>query len=101
MLVVLVNVKVKEGMVEDFKKASMENARNSIQENGIARFDVLQSQADPTEFMLVEAYRTPGDPALHKETAHYRMWRDTVEPMMARPRTSVKYGNVFPGDTGW
>jgi quinol monooxygenase YgiN len=37
----------------------------------------------------------------HKETAHYKKWRDTVEAMMAEPRTSLKYSNVFPDDSGW
>jgi autoinducer 2-degrading protein len=40
--------------------------------------------------VLVEVYRTPDDPAEHKETAHYQAWRDTVAEMMAEPRSSVK-----------
>ena len=79
----------------------MENARNSIQEPGIARFDVMQQMDDPTRFLLVEVYRTPDDPARHKETAHYQTWRDTVAEMMAEPRQSVKFANVFPNDAGW
>ena len=72
-----------------------------MQEPGIARFDVIQQADDPTRFVLVEVYRTPEAPAAHKETAHYAAWRDTVAPMMAEPRTSVKYANVFPDDEGW
>ena len=77
------------------------NARHSIQVPGIARFDVIQQQNDPTRFVLVEVYRTPDDPARHKETTHYQKWRDAVADMMAEPRTSVKYTNVFPDEQGW
>lgn len=101
MFIVHVHVHVKPDQVEAFKAATLENARNSVQEPGIARFDVIQQQDDPTRFVLVEVYRTPEDPARHKETAHYRKWRDTVADMMAEPRTSVKYTNVFPEDARW
>ena len=101
MLVVHVHVHVKPEFVEAFTAASMENAKLSVQEPGIARFDVIQQIDDPTRFVLVEVYRTPDDPAKHKETAHYRTWRETVADMMAEPRSSVKYGNVFPGEDGW
>jgi len=101
MFIVLVHVRVKPGSVDAFQEASAENARNSIQEPGIARFDVIQQSDDPTRFVLVEVYRTPDDPARHKETAHYQIWRDTVADMMAEPRQSVKYANVFPDDMGW
>lgn len=101
MLIVQVYVHVKPESVDAFKAATLENARNSVQEPGIARFDVIQQLDDPSRFMLVEVYRTPEDPARHKETAHYQTWRDTVAPMMAEPRSSVKYANVFPGEEGW
>ena len=98
MFIVHVFVHVKEDRIEAFKTATIENARNSINEPGIARFDVLQQQDDPTRFELVEIYRNPQDAARHKETAHYQKWRDTVESMMAQPRSSIKFNNVFPND---
>lgn len=101
MLVVHVHVHVRLGHVEAFKAATIENARQSRLEPGIARFDVIQQADDPTRFVLVEVYRTGDAPAAHKETAHYAKWRDTVAPMMASPRTSVKFANVFPDDSGW
>ena len=101
MFIVHVSAHVKPEKVEAFKAATVENARNSKKEPGIARFDVIQQQDDPTRFALVEVYRTPGDPARHKETAHYQKWRDTVADMMAEPRTSIKYTNVFPDEQGW
>ncbi|MFL7837853.1 MAG: putative quinol monooxygenase [Candidatus Promineifilaceae bacterium] len=101
MLIVHVFVHVKEDQVEAFKAATIENAKNSVQEPGIARFDVIQTQDDPTRFVLVEVYRTAEDPARHKETAHYMKWRDTVAPMMAEPRSAVKYSNIFPDENGW
>ncbi len=101
MLIVHVFVHVKPEQVEAFRTASLENARNSVQEPGIARFDVIQQQDDPTRFVLVEVYRTSEDPGRHKETAHYQKWRDTVAEMMTEPRTSIKYTNVFPDEQGW
>ena len=96
MLVVHVHVHVKPETVEAFKAATIENARASLNEPGIARFDVSQQWDDPTRFMLVEVYRNDDAAAKHKETAHYQKWRDAVAPMMAEPRTSVKYTNVTP-----
>jgi len=101
MFIVHVFVHVKSDRVEDFKSASIENALNSLKEPGIARFDVIQQLDDPSRFVLVEVYRTVNDPARHKETPHYQKWRELVEEMMAEPRQSVKYQNIFPGEEGW
>jgi quinol monooxygenase YgiN len=101
MFIVQVFVHVKAEFVEAFKQATIENASNSVKEPGIARFDVLQQADDPGRFVLMEVYRTKDDPAKHKETAHYKTWRDTVEPMMAEPRSSVKYSNIFADEQGW
>jgi quinol monooxygenase YgiN len=101
MIVVHVHVHVKPEFIDDFRRASIENARNSVQEPGIARFDVIQQTDDPARFVLVEVYRDVGATAKHKETSHYAAWRDAVAPMMAEPRSSVKFHNVFPGDEGW
>ena len=101
MLVVHVHVRVKPEYADAFKVATIANATASVKEPGIARFDVVQQADDPTRFVLVEAYRTAAAPAAHKETAHYATWRDTVAPMMAEARTSVKFSNVFPEDAAW
>ena len=101
MLIVHVHVHVKPGCEDAFRNASVENARSSVREPGIARFDVVQQADDPERFVLVEVYRTADAPARHKETAHYRAWRDAVAPMMAEPRTSAKYSNAFPPDADW
>jgi quinol monooxygenase YgiN len=102
MLIVHVHVHVKPESVEDFRRATVENATAStLEEWGVLRFDVCQQSDDPTRFALVEVYRTPEDPAKHKQTAHYKKWKEAVEPMMAEPRRSVKYANVFPDDESW
>ncbi|MGH9423329.1 MAG: putative quinol monooxygenase [Thermoanaerobaculia bacterium] len=101
MLVVHVNVHVKPEHIEAFKAATLENARNSVKEPGIARFDVVQQNDDSTRFVLVEVYRDADAPAKHKGTAHYAKWRDTVAPMMAGPRASVKFTNLFTDEKGW
>ena len=96
MLIVHVFVHVTPESVDAFRAATVENARNSTKEPGVVRFDVIQQDDDPTQFVLVEVYRTDDDPARHKETAHYATWRDAVASMMAEPRRSVKYREVFP-----
>ena len=101
MLIVHVQVHVKPEFIDFFHQATIENARNSVQEPGVARFDVVQQLDDPSRFVLVEVYRTPEDPTKHRETAHYKTWTETVASMMAEPRSSVKYANVFPDDVGW
>jgi quinol monooxygenase YgiN len=101
MLIVHVFANVKPDKIDAFKDATAENAAASLSEPGVARFDVVQQIDEPARFVLVEVYRTPGDPARHKETPHYKKWRDAVAEMMAEPRRSVKYANVFPDDGGW
>ena len=101
MLVVHVHVKVKPDCIDAFKETTMENARQSIKEPGIARFDVVQQIDDPTRFVLVEVYRSVEATSAHKATAHYAAWRDRMESLMAEPRSSVKYSNVFPDEKGW
>jgi len=101
MLIVMVHVHVKPESVEAFKQATIENASNSVQEAGIARFDVIQQTDDPTRFILVEVYKTAEAPAAHKATAHYLRWRETVADMMAEPRQGIKYTNLFPSDGDW
>lgn len=101
MLIVHVHVRVQAGLVDEFIRATLENARSSVLEPGIARFDVIQQSDDPTRFILVEVYRDAEASAKHKEAAHYLKWRDTVAEMMAEPRSSVKFANVYPDDARW
>jgi autoinducer 2-degrading protein len=98
MLIVHVHVSVKSQFVEDFKKATVENASNSIKEAGVLRFDVIQQEDDHTRFVLVEVYKNAEASAAHKETAHYAKWRDTVAEMMAEPRQGIKYTTIFPAE---
>ncbi|MGH8023314.1 MAG: putative quinol monooxygenase [Limisphaerales bacterium] len=100
MLIVHVHVQVKPDCVEPFKDATLANARSSLKEPGVLRFDVIQRQDDPSRFVLVEVYRDAAAAAAHKETAHYPVWRDAVAAMMAEPRHSVKFSKVFPEDEG-
>jgi (4S)-4-hydroxy-5-phosphonooxypentane-2,3-dione isomerase len=101
MLVVHVHVHVLPEQVDAFIAATRANSAASLTEPGVARFDVVQQADDPTRFILVEAYKTADAPAAHKETPHYAVWRDTVAPMMASPRTSVKFQSVSPDEARW
>jgi (4S)-4-hydroxy-5-phosphonooxypentane-2,3-dione isomerase len=101
MLVVHVYVHVKSEAVDAFKRAALANARESIKEPGIARFDVVHQQDDPTRFVLVEAYRDAAAPGAHKQTKHYQAWREAVDSIMAEPRSSVKFNSLFPDEGAW
>ena len=94
-------MKVKPEAVQAFIDATLANATESIKEPGVACFDFMQQQDDPTKFVLVEGYRTADAPAAHKATAHYAIWRDAVAGMMAEARSSIKYSNLFPSDAQW
>ena len=101
LVIVHVYVHVKPDAVAAFRAAALDNARHSVNEPGVARFDVVQSVEDPTRFVLVEVYHSPDAQAAHKETDHYKRWRDAVADLMAEPRTSARYVNVFPDAEGW
>jgi (4S)-4-hydroxy-5-phosphonooxypentane-2,3-dione isomerase len=101
MVIVHVFVHVKQNSIEDFKNASMENAKNSILEPGVRRFDVIQQDGEPGRFVLVEIYRSEAAISEHKLTSHYKNWKEAVGPMMAEPRYSIRYANVFPEDAAW
>ncbi len=101
MFIVHVFIHVKPENLEGFKAATLANVKNSLQEPGIARFDLVAQADKPNRFVLVEVYRTPEDAVKHKETTHYEAWRDTVAHMMAEPRSSIKFINIVPGEEGW
>jgi autoinducer 2-degrading protein len=101
MLIVHVHVHVKPESVADFRQATIDNARSSVQEPGIARFEVVEQQDDATRFVLIEVYRTPEAVAAHRETAHYVKWRDAVANMMAEPRQRATFNAVFPDPKDW
>ncbi len=101
MLIVQVFVHVLPDTIDAFRTATLDNARHSVQEPGVVRFDVLQQTDDATRFQLMEIYRTPEAPAAHKATAHYARWRDTVATMMAEPRRSTTYQAQFPAPAQW
>ncbi len=100
MYIVQVHVSVDEDAVQAFRSATIENAKNSVNEPGIARFDVIQQKDDPTRFVLIEVYRDEEAAVEHKKTEHYQKWRDIVEDMMADSRYSIKYHNIYPADDG-
>ena len=101
MYIVQVFIHVKSDAVAAFEAATLDNAKQSVQVPGIARFDLMRQVDDPTRFVLLEVYRSREGHPLHKETAHYKRWQEIAEPLMAEPRTRIIYENVYPGDPGW
>ncbi len=101
MHIVHVQIRVKPESLEEFISATVENARNSLQEAGIKQFDFIQNQDDPHRFILVEVYCSPADQLAHRETAHYKKWKANVADMMAEPREGIAFVNIYPGDEAW
>jgi quinol monooxygenase YgiN len=102
MFVVCIHVHVDAENREAFVEATLENARNTVEEPGNLRFDVNQQADDPNRFVIYEVYRDESGMKAHKETAHYARWRDTVAPWMAEPRRGVPYVGLFPeSDQEW
>ena len=98
MHIVHVHIHIKPDQIEAFKGATIENARTSLTEPGIASFNIIQQADDPTRFILEEIYYSSDDPAKHRETLHFNKWRTIAEPMMAEPRTRTVYKKIFPSD---
>ncbi len=101
MLIVQVFIHVKPEMLDAFIAATLDNARNSAQEPGVIRFDMLQQSDDASRFSLIEIYRDADAPVAHKATAHYERWRIAVEPMLAAPRTRTSWTARFPAPAQW
>jgi quinol monooxygenase YgiN len=101
MHILIVQARIKAEFIDAFKQATAINAENSAREPGVARFDFLQQQDDPSKFVLCEVYRDASAPARHKETAHYYAWVEKVSHMFEEPRTRALYTNVFPTDKAW
>ena len=101
MVIMIVDIHIKPECVEAFIEATKANARGSVQEPGVARFDVVQDTADPAHFQLIEVYRSEDALPAHKQTAHFSTWAETTKDMFAEPRTRVFFRNCFPDDEGW
>ena len=101
MHILIVHARVKAEFIDAFKQATIINAENSAKEPGIARFDFMQQQDDPSKFVLFEVYRDDAAPAKHKETAHYNEWVEKVTHMFEEPRTRAFYTNISPDDAAW
>ena len=96
MIVTFVNVWVKSDKVHEFIEACRINHLESVKEPGNLRFDVLQDASDLTKFTLYEAYESEEASKAHKDTPHYKKWRDTVADWMAKPREGVKHIILYP-----
>ena len=101
MHVLVVHIHIKPEHIDAFREATIDNATNSRNEPGVARFDFCQQDDDPARFVLVEAYRDHDAIAAHKLTAHYLAWAEKTAEMFVEPRTRVLYRNVDPADSGW
>lgn len=101
MQIIFVHINVKSEFMEEFKFETLINAKSSLLEKGVQRFDFFQEKDDPSKFLLIEVYKNNDAPLKHKETNHYLKWKSAVEKMMAEPRRGIKYENIYSGDKMW
>lgn len=102
MIVRIITARVKSGMEADFEAATTKNHEGSVAEPGVLRFDVLRDEGNPGVYYLYEAYRDQAATVAHKETGHYKVWRQAVADMLEGERASVACAVVAPADPeGW
>jgi quinol monooxygenase YgiN len=89
---------IKPEFVEAYRAAILENARITIHEAGVLRFDVFQDQEDPTHFSLLEIYEDQAAREFHLQTEHFLKWKETVlgQEMFARKGSGDNFEMVFP-----
>ena len=68
MLTVTVDVDVVEGGEAAFIAATLSNCKNSIKEPGVTRFDFMQNNDNPRNFLLFEVYNNNNGFTEHKTT---------------------------------
>ena len=98
MIVTIVDIHVKSAFLEEFIEATSRNQRNSVREPGNLRFDFLQDESDPCHFYLYEAYESDVAATEHKCTEHYKLWKESVEPFMDRPRVGTRTKVIEPNE---
>ena len=78
----LVRLSVKLEFVNAFLEASRENVEKTLLEAGVVRFDLLQEQDDPTNFVVLEVYASDAARLAHFETEAFRVWKDETAAML-------------------
>lgn len=101
MYVVHVMLRIKPDKVEEFKEFARLDHEGTRTEPGNLRFDVLQSEDDPTRFMLYEVYRDPEAVTAHRQTPHLAHWMAHIDEYTVEPRVATRYWTIFPSDENW
>ena len=85
---------IKPEHVQDFKKATLENQKNSRQEPGVIHFNFHQGADDPTRFVLYEMFESDDAFEYHKTTPHFNKWLPAVQDWFVKPRDLALYREV-------
>ena len=94
---------IKPEFVEAYRDAIVENARHTLLEPGIIRFDVLQDKKNPTHFSLFEAYQDAAARETHLTMPYFLKWKETVlgQEMFAQKGHGDEFDAVFPQADAW
>lgn len=99
MYVVIVQIHVKPKCLDSFISATLKNVSCSLQEPGVVRFDFIQNIEESNRFILIEIYTSKDAQLEHKQTDHYKIWKNEVANMMLEPRVGSFYESIFPKDS--
>lgn len=94
MLIVHVFMHIKDEYIKKFRIASLENVEKSLEEPEVADFEIIQQKDDSTKFLFMERYYTEEGQLKHRETDHFKKWKEETKEMFVEPYTFIKYKDV-------
>ena len=90
MHIVLVRLTIRPEFAEEFERALVHNAKESVAKDpGCLRFDVSQEYDDPSKWILYEIYDTPDAHAAHRQAPHFLAFADVMARAVLE-RTAIK-----------
>jgi quinol monooxygenase YgiN len=94
MITVIIQIKVHPEQVDAFKALTLPNAKERVQSAGNLRFEVYQQEDKPTQFVMVEVFRSQAEIDAYYATKSYREWHAATAPMVAE-MTGSDYRQLF------
>jgi quinol monooxygenase YgiN len=92
---------IKPDQIDSYKAATLENARQTILEPGVLRFDVFQDAQNPAHFSLLEVYRDLAARDAHLQTEHFLKWKDVYLQTQERKGNGDEFNALFPDGSAW
>ena len=104
MYVILMPIQIKPRQKEEFVKAMIEDASESVKkEPGCLRFDIIQDGGDTNRIWLYEVYKDEAAFQAHLQTPHLRKWMETTKEWRDQGPTGAARGSysIWPSHQDW